>query len=195
MVREVDRLNRVITDLIGLSRPSDVRPRPVCLENVVAHVMRLIRQDAEQRNVRLEYRTSRRVPNVLVDSERMGQALLNLCLNALDAMPDGGRMTLVIAKAKRRVCLMVRDTGKGIDPAALAHIFDPYFTTKGQGTGLGLAMVHKIVAAHNGEISVYSQLAGEDGHGETIFRLWLPLAPKAPEEFPELRYRGKGRKN
>ncbi len=195
MVREVDRLNRVITDLIGLSRPSDVRPRPVCLENVVAHVMRLIRQDAEQRNVRLEYRTSRRVPNVLVDSERMGQALLNLCLNALDAMPDGGRMTLVIAKAKRRVCLMVRDTGKGIDPAAMAHIFDPYFTPKGQGTGLGLAMVHKIVAAHNGEISVYSRLAGEDGHGETIFRLWLPLAPKAPEEFPELRYRGKGRKN
>ena len=193
--KEVDRLNRVITDLIGLSRPSDVRPRPVCLENVVAHVMRLIRQDAEQRNVRLEYRTSRRVPNVLVDSERMGQALLNLCLNALDAMPDGGRMTLVIAKARRRVCLMVRDTGKGIDPAAMAHIFDPYFTTKGQGTGLGLAMVHKIVAAHNGEISVYSRLAGEDGHGETIFRLWLPLAPKAPEEFPELRYRGKGRKN
>ena len=90
---------------------------------------------------------------------------------------------------------MVRDTGKGIDPAAMAHIFDPYFTTKGQGTGLGLAMVHKIVAAHNGEISVYSRLAGEDGHGETIFRLWLPLAPKAPEEFPELRYRGKGRKN
>lgn len=192
MVREVDRLNRVITDLIGLSRPSDVRPRPVCLENVVAHVMRLIRQDAEQRKVTLEYRTSRRVPNVLVDSERMGQALLNLCLNALDAMPDGGHMTLAIAKGKRRVCLMVRDTGTGIAPPARAHIFDPYFTTKGQGTGQGLAMVHKIVAAHDGEISVYSRPAGEDGRGETIFRVWLPLAPK--EEFPELRYQRRGRK-
>lgn len=187
MVREVDRLNRVITDLIGLSRPSDVSPRPTCLENVVAHVMRLIRQDAEKRNVRLEYRTSRRVPNALIDSERMGQALLNLCLNALDAMPDGGRLTLVIAKSRKRVCLMVRDSGRGIEPRQLPHIFDPYFTTKGQGTGLGLAMVHKIVAAHNGEMNVYSRVAPPGGHGETIFRLWLPQAPVAPAEFPPRR--------
>lgn len=192
MVREVDRLNRVITDLIGLSRPSDVRPRPVCLENVVAHVMRLIRQDAEQRKVTLEYRTSRRVPTVLADAERMSQALLNLCLNALDAMPDGGHMTLATATGRRRVCLMVRDTGTGIDPAARAHVFDPYFTTKGQGTGLGLAMVHKIVTAHNGEISLYSRPAGEDGRGETIFRVWLPRA--AREDFPEPGHQRRRRK-
>ena len=192
MVREVDRLNRVITDLIGLSRPSDVRPRPIRLENVVAHVMRLIRQDAERRKVTLEYRASRRVPSVLADSERMSQALLNLCLNALDAMPDGGRMTLAIARGKQRVCLMVRDTGTGIDPAARAHIFDPYFTTKGQGTGMGLAMAHKIVTAHDGEIRLYSRPAGKDGRGETIFRIWLPTAPQ--EELSEQRHQGRRRK-
>lgn len=190
MVREVDRLNRVITDLIGLSRPSDVHPRAVCLENVVAHVLRLIRQDAALRGVQLDYRTSRRVPNALVDSERLGQSLLNLCLNALDAMPDGGRLTLAVARAKKRVCLMVRDTGKGIEPRQLPHIFDPYFTTKGQGTGLGLAMVHKIVEAHNGEINVTSRVAPPGGHGETIFRIWLPQAPSGPEPFPES---GRGR--
>lgn len=178
MVREANRLNRVITDLLGLSRPGDVTTRPVCLENIVAHVLRLIRQTAGERKIELVCRTSRRVPDVLADVERLGQALLNLCLNALDAMPDGGRLTVAIAACRGRVCLMVRDTGTGITPEIRRHIFDPYFTTKGSGTGLGLPLVHKIVTAHGGEIGVYSRPAGADGHGETIFRIWLPAAPE-----------------
>lgn len=84
---------------------------------------------------------------------------------------------------------MVRDTGKGIVPRQLPHIFDPYFTTKGQGTGLGLAMVHKIVEAHGGEISVSSRMALEGRRGETIFRIWLPCAPQEPPSFVERRRR------
>ncbi len=184
MVREVNRLNRVITDLLGLSRPSYVKPGSVDLGAIVTHVLRLIRQTAAERHVEIVCRTSRRVPKVYVDMERLGQALLNLCLNALDAMPDGGTLTIAIARAKNSVCLMVRDTGTGMSPDTLDHIFDTYFTTKGSGTGLGLPLVHKLVTAHGGRITVSSREAkpGKNGAkgkpGETIFRIWLPLAPE-----------------
>lgn len=175
MVQEVNRLNRVITDLIGLSRPSDIKPRPVHLEEIAKHVLCLMEQDAGQRGIQLRFRSSRRVPKVMVDSERMRQVLLNLCLNALDSMSDGGTLTLAISRGKTKVCLMVQDTGKGITPENMAHIFDPYYTTKGHGTGLGLAIVYKIVEAHQGRIGVYSRPADPSGHGKTIFHVWLPM--------------------
>ena len=189
MVHEVDRLNRVIMDLIGLSRPSDVCPRPGSLAAVLEHVVRLIRQDAESRGVEVECRVPQSVPMAMVDPERMGQAVLNLCLNALDAIPRGGRLTLAVAWRKKGVCLMVRDTGVGIVPRQLQHVFDPYFTTKGQGTGLGLAMVHKIVEAHSGQISVTSRQAQAGAEGETIFRIWLPAVPPATRPDVERRKR------
>ena len=185
MVHEVDRLNRVIMDLIGLSRPSDVSPHPADLKLVIDHVTRLVHQDAEKRGIKIVCRAPRRVPLAMADPERMGQALLNLCLNALDAMPDGGQLTLAIVERKGRVCLMVRDNGTGIEPAQLPHIFDPYFTTKGQGTGLGLAMVHKIVEAHDGEISVTSRPAQAARRGETTFRIWLPSAAQGDAAQPK----------
>ena len=83
--------------------------------------------------------------------------------------------------------MCIRD--RCIVPRQLPHVFDPYFTTKGQGTGLGLAMVHKIVEAHNGEISVTSRQAQSGAEGETIFRIWLPEAPPATPPFVERRKR------
>ena len=126
--------------------------------------------------------------------DRMGLALLNLCLNGLDSMQGvklgsgqgstagsasdgntagGGTLTLAVS-AGRRLCFMVADTGPGIAPEDLPHIFDPYFTTKSQGTGLGLAMVHKIVEAHRGHIDVVRS------NGRTIFHIWLPLKSEQP---------------
>lgn len=182
MVREVNRLNRVITDLLGLSRPSYVKPCSVELADIVNHVLRLIRQNAEERNVEVAFRSSGKLPRVYVDMERMGQALLNLCLNALDAMPVGGRLTIAGARARDSVCLMVADNGTGMSGETLKHIFDPYFTTKGSGTGLGLPLAYKIVSAHGGRISVYSREGGQGRPGETIFRLWLPVAPEEERE-------------
>ncbi|MEG2004735.1 MAG: ATP-binding protein, partial [Bilophila sp.] len=91
-------------------------------------------------------------------------------LNALEAMPDGGDLFLVLQPDQDALRLEIRDTGTGIPPEALPHIFDPYFTTKGQGTGLGLATVHKIVEAHGGSIFVTS-----NPPQGTTFRLLLPL--------------------
>ena len=174
MVREVERLNRVISELIGLSRPSDVRPVAAPLEDSVAHVLRLIAQDAEKRGVRLVNSLPAALPPARMDPDRLGQALLNICLNALDAMPNGGTLTLGCTVEKQHLVLSITDTGQGIAPENLNHIFDPYFTTKGHGTGLGLATVHKIVEALEGEVYVQSRQATADAPGRTTFFIRLP---------------------
>lgn len=178
MVREVDRLNRVITDLIGLSRPTDVRLVATDPLPVVEHVLRLLRQDAESHNVRLrQEKTESPLPKVAMDADRFGQALLNVCLNAIEAMPEGGELVLAVrVQGKNQLCFEVRDTGTGILPKDLNHVFDPYFTTKGHGTGLGLATVHKIMEAHQGEVRVSSCHHSAGQLSGTVFQLILPLA-------------------
>lgn len=178
MVREVDRLNRVITDLIGLSRPTDVRLAPTEALPVLEHVLRLLRQDAESHGVTVHLESSdTALPAVALDADRFGQALLNVCLNAIEAMPEGGELALSLrAHGAKHVCIEVRDTGTGILPKDLTHIFDPYFTTKGHGTGLGLATVHKIVEAHEGEVRVTSRHHSEGQPSGTVFQFILPIA-------------------
>lgn len=192
MVREADRLNRAITDLIGLSRPTDIHPQTTDLGLLVEDVMRLVRQDAAQRKVvvRLEpegaFGPDLRAGSgerfgAVVDADRIRQVVLNLCLNALDAMPDGGELCLSLswgqADGRQVVALEVRDSGCGIPPDDLPHIFDPYFTTKGHGTGLGLATVLKIMEAHNASVTVRST----PGQG-TVFRLQWPVIEAADNE-------------
>ena len=154
----------------------------------MAHVLRLIAQDAEKRGVRLVNDLPADLPPARMDPDRLGQALLNICLNALDAMPDGGTLTLGCTVEKQHLVLSVTDTGQGIAPENLNHIFDPYFTTKGHGTGLGLATVHKIVEALEGEVYVRSRQATADTPGRTTFFIRLPQAGKAtghPADGPD----------
>lgn len=184
MVNEVDRLNRVITDLLGLSRPSGVNLKPVCVENVVAHVMRLLRQNAARKNVAISCRLAPHIPEIYADMERLSQALLNLCLNSLEAMRDSGQIVIAVSGGRKRICLMVCDDGAGIGKDIMEKIFDPYFTTKGTGTGLGLPMVHKIISEHGGEIGVKSRPAQYDASGRltrpgsTVFHIWLKAMSK-----------------
>lgn len=190
MVQEVERLNRVISDLIGLARPSDIAPHPVDAGFLVRHVLRLVRQDAAHRGVtvRVEPQDDARddaqggvpgpLPRVMLDPDRFSQALLNVFLNALEAMPHGGELAVRLSAAPgNRIAVSVRDTGTGIAPEHLATIFDPYFTTKSQGTGLGLAIVHKIVEAHGGEVSLRST----PGRGTEVTFL-LPAEPMTGQE-------------
>ncbi len=180
MVREVERLNRAIGDLIGLSRPTDIRPRLIGMRRLVEDTLRLIGQDAASRGVAVRFDASPSLPEVAIDPDRMRQVILNLCLNALEAMPDGGELSLSLQPDAEALRLEIRDSGMGIAPDALPHIFDPYFTTKGQGTGLGLATVHKIIEAHGGSISV----ASEPGQG-AAFRILLPLREDGREGAAE----------
>jgi len=172
MVGEVERLNRVITDLLEFSRPPTLMRTPTDLRLLAEDTLRLILKDATTANVRIRFEADGNMPLPLVsvDPDRMRQVLLNLCLNALDAMPDGGDLTLLLKTGDSHILLETHDTGTGIPPEVLPTIFDPYFTTKGHGTGLGLPTVLKIVEAHGGHILAES----EPGHGAT-FKVFLPI--------------------
>jgi two-component system sensor histidine kinase HydH len=175
MAREVDRLNRVISELLEFARPSDLKLEPVDLPELVEHALKLVRPDAEHNQVRVEVKAAEDLPLTPVDPDRISQALLNLFLNAIQAMPEGGALSVRLAlegngQGERRAVVEIADQGQGIEAEHLAKIFDPYFTTKGAGTGLGLAIVHKIIEAHRGEIKV----ASAKGKG-SVFTLRLPL--------------------
>jgi two-component system sensor histidine kinase HydH len=172
MVREVDRLNRVISELIEFARPSDLKRRPVSLADLAAHAARLTRPDAAARGVAIDLDGAAGGPEIPADPDRLTQALLNLCLNAIQSMEAGGVMRLATGTAPDgRAFISVADTGSGIDPEERDRIFDPYYTTKPHGTGLGLPIAHKIVVAHGGEI----RLARQPGGG-TLATVYLPIA-------------------
>lgn len=175
MAREVDRLNRVITDLLGLSNQARMKIADVNIEDVLSHAARLLRENAASRHIELVARKAIKVPSIKADMEKICQAILNLCLNAMDAMPDGGALTLAVSGGKKYICISVKDNGAGISEEIKGRIFDPYFTTKGSGTGLGLPMAHKIIKAHGGQLGVYSRMKSGDRPGMTIFHLWLPI--------------------
>jgi len=166
MVQEVDRLNRVVTQLIEFSRPIALvlqRCRP---EDIVKRAVSLVERQAAERGIRIELQCAEGVPSIGVDPDRMNQVFLNLLLNAMEAMPSGGTISTTIHadEKNRQAVFAIRDTGEGIAPDQLGRIFDPYFTTKSTGTGLGLAIVHQIVEAHHGSIRVSS----EPGTGTTV---------------------------
>lgn len=170
MIQEVDRLNRVIGQLLEFARPMVLEKKPVRPGVIIGHAIKMIEARAEAQGVKIE--TGLHSDPVTMDADRMTQVLLNLLMNAIEAMPDGGTLsvTVEVDDSNRYARFTIRDTGNGIEADDLNHVFDPYFTTKASGTGLGLAVVHKIVESHGGDIQVES----EKGKG-TAFTVLLPL--------------------
>jgi len=165
MIREVDRLNRSISELLDLARPTDVKRRPTDLGPLLTRSIQLIHQDAANQNVRVDLHLADAICPVDIDPDRFTQCLLNLYLNAIQAMPDGGILKVNCdVDADQHACVRVGDTGVGIAAEDLGRIFDPYFTTKNKGTGLGLAVVQKIIDAHRARLQVDST----PGKGTTI---------------------------
>ncbi|MBW2107754.1 MAG: PAS domain-containing protein [Deltaproteobacteria bacterium] len=170
MVQEVDRLNRAVSELLEFARPPGVNPRATDVKKLLQHSLLLVQQDAMARNIKLDLSVSDETAQVCVDPERFSQALLNLYLNAIHAMSKGGVMSVKVSPGRSGyIEIEIADTGQGIAPADVEKIFDPYYTTKPGGTGIGLAIVHKIVEAHGGRIKVKSK----PGKG-TIFTIQIP---------------------
>ncbi|MBT8341755.1 MAG: PAS domain-containing protein, partial [Desulfatitalea sp.] len=177
MIQEVDRLNRVITELLDFARPTDLNRQATDPAALIADAIRLIGQDAANQQVIIEEHIDNRLCRVWVDPDRLAQCLLNLMLNALQAMPGGGCLAVSCRAAENEtVQIIIQDTGRGIAADHLQKIFDPYFTTKNKGTGLGLAVVQKIIAAHDAHIHVEST----PGNGAT-FQIQLPCRAPAPD--------------
>lgn len=169
MEQEVERLNRVISELLDFARPTELRKRICDCVEIIRHSLGLVERDALQHGVSIEYRVDPEDLKIEIDPDRFAQVLLNLYLNALQAMENGGTLKIGACQKTGRVILSITDSGIGISAEHLPHVFDPYFTTKPGGVGLGLANVHKIVEAHGGEIEVVS-VPGQ----ETSFIVSLP---------------------
>lgn len=177
MIAEVDRLNRVVSELLEFARPGAVTTVRSDLREVVNRALRLVEVDLKAKNITARVEGSPDFPLVSINQERFTQALLNLILNAVQAMESGGALTISFETLSGgEFSVSVSDTGPGVPENIQASIFTPYFTTKPSGTGLGLAIVHQIVEGHNGRI----QVANIPGAGAR-FTIILPMDGKERE--------------
>jgi two-component system sensor histidine kinase HydH len=180
MAEEVDRVNRVISELLEFARPSDLRLKEIMVRDLIDHSIRIVTHEAEAAGIQITKNIQSGLPPLTADLDRLTQVLLNLYINAIQAMPEGGSLMVQAKQKGPDLIIKISDTGKGIYPEDLKHIFDPYFTTKNKGTGLGLAIAHKIVENHNGFIQVKSlensgmSNSGKSNSGTTI-SMTLPI--------------------
>jgi signal transduction histidine kinase len=169
---EIRRLDQVVQGFLKFMRPEDLQLRPVPVQALLSETARIVEPDAAANGVRVQVDCAPGVPDVQGDPGSLRQALLNLALNACQAMTHGGTLRLTgRGISRRRVAITVEDTGPGIHPDHMPKVFDLYFTTKQGGSGIGLSMVFRTVQLHDGEIEVQSTL----GTG-TTFRIVLPQA-------------------
>jgi signal transduction histidine kinase len=170
--KEIRRLDEVLNGFLKFARPDELKLQPVHLGSLISDIQTSVAPEAERRHITMKVECPDSLPEINADPGMLSQALLNLALNACQAMPDGGTLKLACRVAsRRRVEIDVEDTGVGIPPENLGRIFDLYFTTKEQGSGIGLSMVYRIVQLHDGEVEVQST----PGRG-TRFRLIFPQA-------------------
>ena len=170
MIAETERLNRVIGQLIEFARPLELKKEKVQFVELVQHTIKLIASDAQKSKITIEFNADKKIPMVEVDPDKVKQVLLNVFLNCLAALKDRGILKVELALKSENLNVIISDTGAGINESELQRIYDPYFTSKPAGTGLGLAVVQKIMEAHGGTINVESSV----GIGTKVF-LFFPL--------------------
>jgi two-component system sensor histidine kinase HydH len=164
MIAETERLNRVISQLIEFARPLTLKKEKTALADLVRQTVKLIETEARKNNVQVDVRETENLPEVEIDPDKIKQVLLNIFLNALAAMPGGGRLSIELAQTQDALETVITDTGTGIDVKDMPRIYDPYFTSKPAGTGLGLAVVQKIMEAHGAFLKIESKA----GTGTTV---------------------------
>ncbi len=171
MAEEVDRVDRVISELLEFAKPAELKLKETDMEQLIANSLRIIKHEAADAGVNLIKEFDQPLPVLKIDPDRFIQVLLNLYINAIQAMEDGGDLTIKAGIEKDALILEICDTGTGISPENQESVFNPYFTTKKQGTGLGLAIVYKIIESHNGTIHIQSI----KGKG-TTFVILIPMS-------------------
>jgi len=186
MVAEVDRINRVVTDLLTFAGPSKAETVPTDITALVEHCLRLVQADSESRNIALRQNIFD-LSKVPLDTNQITQALLNLLLNAMQSVESGGTIEIgaALKPSDARLEIWIEDNGAGIEPDKFDKIFDPFYTTRAKGTGLGLAIVHKIVENHRGELRIESPPAGK--RKGCRFTLSLPTGVSVEKHDPSIR--------
>ena len=176
--KELSRLNGIIREFLGAFRPAKAQLAPGSVADPLKDALAALKNVFEDRRIRVALDLPGTLPAVAVDRGQMEQVFFNLMKNALEAMKDGGELVIEIVHDDTSVSVSFRDSGSGMSDEALARLFEPYRTTKKRGTGLGLMISRRIVAAHGGEIAVSS----EEGRG-TTFTVRLPRLKKRVREL------------
>jgi signal transduction histidine kinase len=169
---ELHRLERVVDHFLRLAGPSELSVEKVEVERIIHHVCELLRPEAAARQIEIQTHVEVPLPSITADPVRLTQALLNLVINALQAVGRKGRIEVGATPGEGTLVINVHDNGPGIPSEKLASIFDPYFTTKAEGSGLGLWIAQQIVAAHGGTLQ-----ARNAPEGGAVFKVVLPLQP------------------
>jgi two-component system, sporulation sensor kinase E len=172
---EINRLDYIITQFLGAIRPAPLQLKMASLNEVVEKTLALLRPELENRGLTVKEKLARNLTSTPIDATQMQQVLVNLVKNAAQSMSTGGTLTLSTGESGDGVWVSVTDTGGGIPEEQINRIFEPFYTTKKKGSGLGLMIVQRIVRAHNGRIELESNV----GRG-TTFRVWLPLHERKP---------------
>lgn len=180
VIKELDRIEQFTTDLLQFARPKISALVPADLNDVIEKVLGNVTSRCEEQEVQLKRELAEKLPEIPLDADAVQQALLNIVINALDAMPEGGTLRISSStrryRTRRAVEVAVADTGTGISEENMEKIFDPFFTTRGAGgTGLGLSIALQVAKEHNGRIYVRNR-----PQGGTIFRLSFRV-PEEPE--------------
>jgi signal transduction histidine kinase len=166
---EIGQINRIITDLLDTARPRSPQVRPADLNTTVEHSVMLARQQALSKPITIDFQKNPSLPDVAHDCDQIHQVLLNLLLNSIQAIEGPGLVKVELDEIGPRVAVRVTDSGRGIPAEHLSDIFKPFYTTKGNGTGLGLSLAKRIVEEHQGTIDVTSTV----GKG-TQMTVYLP---------------------
>ena len=167
---EIAQINRILTDLLDTARPRAPEIRCSDLNTTIEHAVMLARQQVLSKPIKIEFTAAPGLPEVQHDSDQIHQVLLNLLLNAVQAIENSGVVRVGVQQQDGNAVVSVSDTGRGIRSEDLTNIFRPFFTTKGNGTGLGLSLARRIVEEHHGHIEVTSS----SGKG-TTFSVLLPI--------------------
>jgi two-component system, sporulation sensor kinase E len=172
---EINRLDYIVTQFLQAIRPTPPQLKPTSLNEVVIRTLQLLQPELNNRGLHVRTKLARQLPITPIDATQLQQVLVNLVKNAMQAMTTGGTLALQTGEGADGVWVSVADTGGGIPQDQINRIFEPFYTTKKKGSGLGLMIVQRIVRAHGGRIELESQV----GRG-TTFRIWLPLHERRP---------------
>ncbi|BBP00422.1 hypothetical protein SFSGTM_11300 [Sulfuriferula nivalis] len=167
---ETERLNRLVSTLLDSARTRPPKLQPVDLQPVIHHSVDLLASQALKKSIDISLHLETKSTVVMADAEQITQVLLNLILNALQILPDHGQVTITSHETSKKLVIEISDNGPGIPQDALTRVFDPFFTKREGGVGLGLAVVQQIIIAHGGEIH-----AGNRTTGGAIFTITLPM--------------------
>lgn len=176
---EIDRLNKIVVDFLFAVRPMDIKPINDDINALVLELAEFMKPEAKNASIELEAKLEASANPVPFDRRYIKQVLLNLIKNSMSAMPKGGKLLLKTSSNQDEFIIRVEDSGSGIDNDKIGKIFEPYYTTKENGTGLGLTLSYKIIKEHGGDISVSSK----PGTG-SVFTISLPIPQKEKRLLP-----------